>query len=1512
MRKFIVIALILLAAGVAISLYLIPTAREVVGGSPSEVTAVDPTKIDVEAEYAKGTRTYPIVAGFADKKAAAGDRAGAVKLMEDYVAANPNDVLGHKKLAEQYQAAGNTEGYHKELEAVAAAAPTEENLRMLSDLYNSDKNYVKQAEVLQKIVEVTKGEKPQAFVDLATIQVVISDNDGALKTVTDLKAKHPDFASYPMTRIMVSVLADKGRIDEAFNAAKEWMARPGAPVPSPTAAPVAPLPPVGGAIAPAGDGQNQTIAPQVGVALSTAAGADAGAGRDLADLCNILHYSGHADKAVELVDLHPDLLDREPELVLAYVNANITAGKSDHAYEVLKKIDDSGKMIAALYVPYLDLTIKREDIPAAEAIANKIDVPNFTELEALKIIEVARADQAPSVLKILTTRFADPQIVKDKPVLDAVIAILTNSKDQDTKIEFALNHDPKLTGSQKLALAESCARAKKTACFDAIVKQYPPLEQMAPNEVAEYSQLFIIADRAGEIVDPVGKLTMTEHPSAIVDTSYRRLAAAAGRYDILKPWLAEKSATVPENQLQDLFYLANDRHHTDVSMDVAERLYARDPSPMNRDLMIAAYYGAGQYAKAMPLLREKMQEPGTDDGLYLATLNKLARKDASARKELADYAQAALTSGKGDDRAQINYAYILIGNGRRNEALPFVKNYAQTKGGEWQKMYAQLTTKGKTSGTGKAAPKLSREQLVAMANSKSINAANKRQIAFTLLHDGYKQDAIALFKDLAKDKGPDSQEVKDLLYLWGGKLEGENLAWIQQREHTANAYDKDRWASLINNVADDNNVLAYVSSTPEALYNRDLRKRYFDILAQTHSPENYDVAMRGWVAGTTDVPALVDYATTAYNFGYLSATTNGFKRVLELDPSNQKALSSLATLDYSKGKFKGAERSLDQYLAQNPDPSTNPAQAHYYKAELLRRKGDLQAAQAEYAQVVALTTQTGATTPDALSRMYTAQFHLGQVADAKTGFEQLLEQYPDDKSLLADYMAALIEYKMLDDASRIANQYDKTSPYYRKGAMLVGRSGNTASIERFSNGREMRISFSQPLEGKSPINWKGEKPKWVESASTDYDSVTVSAKPGYVIRYVPTSDEQFAVVAEQRTDYAPAEELKRQQDLRLQLLYARIEQESGQQSKARERIAALKQYYPNDPQLLSYEAAMATMNGDPDTGLELVKQAQAAAPENEDFQLQEQIIRRVDSGTNYVKLDHEYRALGKNDEQITTLSGALNATRNLELGFNAQNDYFQTSKTRRAKDGVIRDFNGTRQRGEVYAAYNLGDGMRAQGSLFGNNKTAGAGAYFDFNNPLGRTQLIGEYKRPYWDFIEAVYEHTTRDRIGFKHFATLTDKDTLGLEVSENNYNTDLEDSIAQSTLVRANVVHELQAQSASQPYLGVGYGFDGEYFSGKPDKTPGGWAYLPVRTREIHALTGIYRDDWTPDTHALIVGGVAYDRMGGAFSPLAEAHVDHDLDQQWQIGARARYAQETNNTDNHMLNLGADLIYKF
>jgi cellulose synthase operon protein C len=1500
MRKYVVAAVVVVGVGVAASIFVLPNSSDIVRQQATDVQAIDLGKVDVDAEYAQGRRSFPIIAALADKKIAAGDRPGAVTLWEEYVAANPNDAQGRKKLAEQYQLAGRQDDYNKQLEAIAAAEPTEANLRVLSDIYNANKDYPRQVDVLKKILVVTQGNNPQAFADLATIQIVVNDKDGALKTLEDLKVKHPGFTNYSVTRIMVTVLAEKGEVDRAFETAQNW-------INAPTAAAV----PV-------------TAAPSATPAASAESNADPRP-KELADLCNILHYSGHADKAVALVDPHLDMLERSPELVVAYVNADVTAGRADHAYALLQKIDEAGKMSPALYPTYLELAIKREDVAAAETIANKLEVNAFNEEQALNIIELSRANNATSVLKTLLTRFSDPKALEGKPVLAAVIAIHQNDKLQDKKIETALN--TQLQGTQRVRLAEACARAQKTACFDAIIKQFPAIDQMSPSQIAEFAQLHIIADRPKDVIEAIGIKAALPNAHADVVHAHHRLAAAAGRIDILKPWLETNANTAPVGSLQELYYIASDHHQGAVASDLAERLYARDPSPVNRTIFTNALIAAGNNEKAIELLREQMNDTGANDGLYLATLTKLAHKNPAYRKELADYAEAALRSDRGDARQQLNYAYILINNGRKDVATPYAKKYSAERGGEWKKMYAQLTQKPGVSGKAVKPIVLTREQRIEMSRSKTISEANKRQIAFSLLNDGYKADAAVIFQDLASNKGPDSQEVKDLMYLWGGKLNAEQLEWVRARAATASAYDKNRWAELINNAADDTAVVKYVSATPDALYNRPLRQKFFRTLATTGSRQNYDTAMRDWVSQTTDVAALSDYASTAQAYGFREAALNGYNRVLALDPNNSKALSQISAMQFSKGKYAEADKNITQYLAvqsQQAEPDGDAAQAHFYKGELLRRAGNKAGSEAEFLQVIKMTQDSGSTASDALSRLYTAQFRVGQHDAAKSGFNQLLAEHPDNKGILADYMSALIEYRYLSEATRVANQYDKTSPYYNKGAALIGQSAHVASVEKFSGGREIKISFDRPLEGKAPMRLADQKKlAWLEQSTVGYDSVTLSAKPGYVVRYIPTAQEQFEIVPSAAAELSPQEETQRQEDLRLQLLYARIEQDSGQTARANERIAVLKQYYPADPQLISYEASLASASGNTSQALDLLRQAQSMSPENEGIAQQLRSAQMAGVGgstiTNYVKLDQAYRGIGKNDEFITTGSGAVGLGNRNELGFTIQNDILHTNNTRRGSDGRFGDYDLTRQRGEIYAARTLEGGQRLQGSLFANNKTAGVGGYLGLaKSPIGNLELFAEYHRPYWDFVEAVAEHTNRDRVGFKNYANLTPKTSVGIEASVNNYNVDVLDNARKTALVRLSAVQELQAKTETQPYLGVGYGFDGEYKLGdaKTVLDFGGTPFqpFPLVDREVHSLTGIYRDDLgaSKNTHVQLVGGIAYDRFSKSTFPLIDGRVDHDINSAWQVGARGRYALQTNNTDNKQLDLGADVIYKF
>jgi hypothetical protein len=1471
MRKYVLAALILAVLGIGISFLLIPTEGEVRQLQARDSVQIDLGNVDVEAEYNQGRRSFPIVNALVDKRITGGDRPAAIKILEEYVAASPGDVNAHKKLAEQYQLAGDYPKYNAQLEIIAQAEPTEQNLKVLSDIYNADKSYVKQIEALKKIIEVTQGANPQYYVDLATIQMLENQSDEASLTVDALRAKHPEFQSYPATRIQVSLLCTKDKLDEAQSVAEAWM------------------------VANPADAAN------------------------LADLVNVIHYTGRdAVRAVALVDARIDLLPKSADLLKAYVKANITAGREDNVYDMLAKVAATGNMPAALYVTYLELAIKRNDVVTAKSVIAQIDVSQFSEIDLMGLLVIASASDVAEIGEALVGRFAKEPLTKT-PVLAAAVAALAQSSEQSEKLAAALATEPKFVLVSRMA--EICAYAKNDPCLNELVKRFPPIDKMPPSVLEGFAQMHIIANRAADIVDAV-TLVANANPVPITRNAQLRLAAAAGRGDIMQPWLAENGGEAAISQLQEYFYLANDRGHKDVASQLAQILFQREPSEQNREIMIAALLKAGESDNALELLRAQIAQAGANDGLYLSTLSPLARKDAKYKTELTNYARAALEAGRGDDAQQLNYAYILINNGMRAAVLPVAREKAKTTGGEWKKMLAQLTPApaGK-GGKAVAAKKLTREERVAMASSPTIAIATKRQIGFDLLNEGYRDDATKIFESLAANSPPNSQEVKDLLYLWGGKFSESQLAWVASRAQASSLQDRAAWADVILAGADDSGVLRYAASTSDALAYPPLRQRFFKVLAVQGDGSNFTTNMRSWVDQTTDSAALHDYARTALDFGFKDAAKYTYTRILAVDPSNKLALNQLGTLDFTSGQFSKSQATLDRAVTipatdTSPQALASDSQAHFFRAELLKRSGKLEDAKKEYATVVQMAQQMAQSgqqlPPDARSRMYSALFHLGRSGEGKQGFEQMLRENPSDKGTLADYMSVLIEYGFTDDAMRVANQYDPNSVYRQRGSALTGNSPDVSSVERFSGGREMKISFAKPLDDKNPIKvMRAEEYAWLESQKMGYDSVSISAKPGYVLRFVPTSAQEFAVVPAQAQQASAQETISRQQDLRLQLLYARIEQETGQQTRARQRLAALQQYYPQEPQLIAYQANVERTNGNPIGAMNMLRHAQALAPENEDYAVLEREIRRTQN-TNFIKADHEWRSFGKNNEQITTLSGATRVTDRAEIGFNLRNNEMDTNTIRNAESGLIGDYNTSRQAGEVYAAYYFEDGSRAQGSLFANNSKTGVGFNYALNTGIGRSEVLADLNRPYWDFVEAAYEEATRNRVGFRHSAMLTPNTSLGLEGSMNQYNTHLEDNVIGSGLVRANVVHALRQ---SQPYLAVGYGFDGEYLHGNDkvriDNQGNAYKLLPLVSREVHAITGSMQYDLTPSTHTSLVGGWAYDRLGEQ-GPLIEGRITQDITDRVEAGVRARYGLQTNDSANNATNVGAHMQYKF
>lgn len=1471
MRKYFIVIALLVVIGLVASLYLIPGEEQmaVMQQKDDEIRANAGSGHTTSPEahksaYEAGDRSDITVAGWAAALISEGRGGEALPALESHLQENPSHIESRKQLALLYQAAGRDADYLAEIEKIVAQQPSESSLKMLADMYNYTKQYDKQAETLKKLIDMSGGNNPEYYVDLATILMLQDRKSDAAVALQDLRQRHPDYVSFKLTRLTVVNLVDTGESDKAYTEASAWVSKtPSSP-------------------------------------------------KETADLTNIINYGGRPDLALQLVNLNRDQITQDIDLFTAYINASMNGGQRDQAYAVLDRVYNEGKLPPALYRSYIELALERDENDKALAVVQKIENRYFSQDEAINLVELARVSNAPNVMDALVKAFDQAAYLTDKPALDAIIAMIQRKADEKAKVETALN--AKLNSNQRLRLAQNCARYNNTDCFNRVVAQFPAYADMTPRELDEVVMLYISVDRQKEILPKVTDAAKTSE-SDIVRFAWVKLVTSMGEDNVVKPWLTQHGRNTSTGKLTELFFLANDRRHGATAAAIAEVLYDREATPKHREYLVSAYMRSGDYRQALPHLRELRGTSRSNEDNYLAALTHLSRGDAGYRKELSDYAIAQLDSNEVSSERKLQLVYMLINSGNKKLAMPYINQYAKN-GGQWRTLYNQVNavaTKGSSTPGKPALADMPRDYRVALAADANTSEDTKRMLAFSLIDDGYRDDAVAIFEQLAANKHPESQEVKDLLYMWGPRLNEQQIAWISSRAQASDGASRVKWGEYISYYGDDYALMHYVTSNPESLAQPTLRQKYFNAMATHGSADSFDRGMAPWVNATNDPAALKDYADVAQAYGFSEAAVRALKKIETLAPQDEKVLKDLGVLTFSQSNYQDSEKYLNQYMQTHtatPQPQTVPFEALFFKGELARRERRADEATAYYAQVLNMGPSV-ANTVQRQSMYYSAQFHLGHHQAGKDGFYGLLAQYPSDKSLLADFMSILIEYKYYDEATAVANRYDTSSAQNQHSVSPMSfESPDVENIESFNNGSELKINFSKPLPRDYSLP-QGQQHSWVKEQTVGQNSVVVAAKEGYQLRFTPTSSTSVAIIPAVAQELTAQERMRQQQELRLQMLYARLELETGQEQQALSRLNTLNTHYPNDAQLMGYTANAENYTGNWSRALSLLDQAHSINPHNQDIAMLKRDIEKLHS--QHVMIDHEWRRIGNSDEQITTLSAMGRLADNVEIGLNLQNNELDASGLRRAYSGQIDDYEYSKQRGELYAAYYFDDGGRLQVSGYANNDAGGAGLSYAFNNPLGRTELLAEYQRPYWDFVEAVAEDATRDRVGARHVTNLTNKTTVAGEVSYNRYNIALEDDVAQTALIRANIVHQIRSEG---PYLAVGYGFDGEYVTDKtyrPLAGSGGNKYspFPMNSREIHYPHLIVEQDFSDSTRALFVGGYAYDRLG-EHGPQGEIRLTHDITDDLEAQLRARYGLQTNDSDQNAMSVGGHIKYKF
>ncbi len=633
--------------------------------SGSQSAARDITKMDLEAIYASGNRELWLVTALADQRAVRCSGDNAIAVLLDYVATNPNDAQGRKKLAEHYGLAARYDEFQKEYEVISELEPIESNLTVLSKIYSAQGKHLKQIDILRKIIDATKGRKPKYFLDLAITQQITGHSKATQTTLKELRAHHPDYMDYRTVRIEVTNAIEQEKIDAAYTQATAWIAR-----------------------------QNDRIAKgkiRSGDALEAMTPEDAlqQLAKELAELSWLFLRAYQPVMASTIIVPYDAWLANSPDLALAYVDALIAQGKLKKTYQKIQSLDQAQTLGPRLYIPYVKLAAMYGNDADQLAVTHHLNPFLFDEEQAISLLFATRGIEKPKMLHAIAKRFNDPSILVAAPVLHVFVDWVTASRNVNPRIQkaFAVSLKP----VQHKRLAQLCSAIPDELCFQAIVKQLGNVEQIQAEQIKELAEIYMVSHRANELVD-VFTMRMQQPSTGETFSSERlRLAAAGGRDDIIRAWLKASMTSDRLNTAIELFHLANSNHHANLAAEIAEVLYQYRATGQHRGMVIDAYIAGRKIGSLMDFIHaDSMNRPENKDR-YSYLLRTHAFNDATMRERVVAYCTQIIRAGKVPAHKKLICADILIIQGAAIRALDYIQANAVRYGEPWQSLATQLT-----------------------------------------------------------------------------------------------------------------------------------------------------------------------------------------------------------------------------------------------------------------------------------------------------------------------------------------------------------------------------------------------------------------------------------------------------------------------------------------------------------------------------------------------------------------------------------------------------------------------------------------------------------------------------------------------------------------------------------------------------------------------------------------------------------------------------------------------------
>jgi tetratricopeptide (TPR) repeat protein len=463
-------------------------------------------------------------------------------------------------------------------------------------------------------------------------------------------------------------------------------------------------------------------------------------------------------------------------------------------------------------------------------------------------------------------------------------------------------------------------------------------------------------------------------------------------------------------------------------------------------------------------------------------------------------------------------------------------------------------------------------------------------------------------------------------------------------------------------------------------------------------------------------------------------------------------------------------------------------------------------------------------------------------------------------------------------------------------------------LESETDKGELLLRLDHAVDARLVEGLAQRMPEWLESATAGYDTILLVARTGNAFEV--HHEGQFTRV---RLSAAAAadDEAKSPEDVRLEILRARLKARQGNTGEAREKLDNLQTENPDNADVLVEMANIEESVGSWRRASGLYQRAISLDPDRRDLASATRALDRQNG--SQIKIDWDYQQVEDGDLQIpVVLSGRFLPTDMLDAGFRLEYRFLDDNEVLRA-NGVTQALTINRQRGEVFLGGSIASGHRLEGALLGSQGGPGAAVRYTFQTPDSVTSVNGIWNQAYWELVEGIADEGVQDRFGIRHERQFSQRWSGEAGAGLNRFGI-ADISTAATTIDLSAAVRYLIPWEAAD--LTVGYSLNAQYvgtIETRRDANGNAFNPMPLTDTEIHSLDLAVSDVFLNDWRYSIFGSLSTDRFAGGIGPSLGVELFWEPTDDIELGLRAGHSRISGRGDDAVFTrFGGHLLVRF